>query len=306
MIRSIMVPLDGSHFAEWALPRAVALARPAGSSIELVSVHVPFALRATPDGSGFTVEMDESAARMLQTYLGETCARIAAVTDGKVTTTVLTGPVRDELIEHAERMNPDLIVMTTHGRGALQRLWLGSVADALVRHARQPVLLVRPEEDAVIDPGAGEVFRNILVPLDGSQNAEAILPTVFELGDPSHAAYTFVQIVQPPYVMSSPYGAFPPPRPDDRLLNDLCVAAEAYLADVAREHAKPQRRITTHVGVDSMVAGAILAEAERSNADLVAIATHGRGAVGRFVLGSIADKVVRGARTATLVHRAHT
>lgn len=302
MLRRIMVPLDGSRFGEWALPRAVALARHAGAEIELVSVHVPFTLSATPDGSGFEFVSDEAAQQARQAYVERTAGGITAATGVSVTPTVRCGMVQATLLDHAAATLPDLIVMTTHGRGALQRMWLGSVADGMVRHAMEPILLERPETDAVADPAAGELFHHILVPLDGSAQAEQILPIALDIAGLARAQCTVVRVVEPPFV-PPPYGMLPPAPADDRLLAELRARAEDYVATVADRLELPESRLSTRVLVDTLIAPALLAEATREDVDLIALSTHGRGPVGRLLLGSVADKVVRGAHTAVLLYR---
>jgi nucleotide-binding universal stress UspA family protein len=288
MIRTIMVPLDGSRFAEWALPRAVAIARAAAAKLELVAVHVPAALSPTPDGSGFDLGWDRSMTRSITDYLVSLRSRISRESGVECGTSVRSGGVREMLLDHAEEVEPDLIAMTTHGRGPLQRMWLGSVADAMVRHARHPVLLVRPQEDEVPDPGAGVLFQRLLVPLDGSARSEAVLPLALELGDLGEAAFDFVRVVILPFAPATPYGVFASLGPEDR---------------IAQRSRTAHRHVETCVLIAPDVANSIVAEAARRNADLIALSTHGRGPVGRAMLGSVADKIVRSSPTAVLLHR---
>lgn len=301
MIRSIMVPLDGSRFAEWALPHAFAIARAAGAKLDLVAVHTPAALSPTPDGSGFDIGWDRSLMRAMTDYLVTLRSRIsgAGVECG---TTVRSGSVRELLLEHAESTNPDLIVMTTHGRGPLQRLWLGSVADAMVRHSRHPILLIRPREGDVPELESGVLFHRLLVPLDGSPLSEAVLPLALTLGDLAMAPVDLVRVVVPPFAPATPYGAFASLAPDDRIMQELRAAAETQLEEVAERSRTSERRIETRVLVAPDVASAIVSEAGRRGDDLIALSTHGRGPLGRALLGSVADKIVRSSKTAVLLH----
>ena len=102
-----------------------------------------------------------------QAYLDGLMARWQAHLDKQITTVLLDGPIAEALHDHAAAIKADLIVMTTHGHGALSRFWLGSVADKLVRQAPMPVLLVRPQEQ-VPDFAHEPVIKHILIPLDGS------------------------------------------------------------------------------------------------------------------------------------------
>lgn len=145
MYRSLLVPLDGSDFGEHALPLALSLARRLGAALQVVHVHVP--------AWGVYGELgpyDEATAHVLRdrdrAYVDAVVRRLAAVADIVPSSALLDGPVADTISRHAAAIGADLLVMTTHGRGPLTRFWLGSVADALVRQASIPVLLVQPKE----------------------------------------------------------------------------------------------------------------------------------------------------------------
>src|SRR5690606_5946298 len=101
---------------------------------------------------------------------------------------------------YADEVGVDLVVMATHGRGALRRAWLGSVADTLVREGGRPVLLVRPpDEEARPDPDAPVTFSHLLIPLDGSDEAEQAVRPAMELGEATGARFTLLTVI--PMVM---------------------------------------------------------------------------------------------------------
>ena len=134
MFRTILVPLDGSEFGEQALPAAVALARKANAELRLVHVVPP---RHAPDARS-------EAAKYLKAHAG----RLTVDGGVRVGTDVLGGSIDECLCEYARRTDCDLIVLTSHGRGALARVWLGSVTDKLVRTAPCPVLTVRTPDES--------------------------------------------------------------------------------------------------------------------------------------------------------------
>jgi nucleotide-binding universal stress UspA family protein len=139
MYRSILVPLDGSPFGEHALPLALSIARHTRAPLQLVHVHVPLkplvldAISLVDRG----IEAHDRARE--RAYLEGLAQRLAADHDIRVTTAVLDVPVADALLDYALAARVDLIVMSTHGRGALSRFWLGSVTDQLVRRAPLPL-----------------------------------------------------------------------------------------------------------------------------------------------------------------------
>ncbi|MFW5905191.1 MAG: universal stress protein, partial [bacterium] len=187
----ILVPLDGSRFGEHALPRALSLASRWGAALELVMV-------ATPQGGGQPqpgVVGDEARERgqaLAESYLEDVEKRLAdAGFDGEIRRTVVSpGNVANSLVRHLIEVEADFAVMTTHGRGPIQRAWLGSTADAFIRSSPVPVLLLRPTAGEAKDEGGdgegepassaaiGPVpppFSRILIPLDGSRSAERLL-----------------------------------------------------------------------------------------------------------------------------------
>ncbi len=143
----LMVPLDGSPLAEQAVPIAAEVAHGAGAQLRLVRVEpwVTTTLAATGEAAALVNvdELEAAVAREAEQYLADVRSRLPA--DLPVATTVLRGFPALQLIEYAEREGIDLTVLSTHGRGGLQRLVLGSTADRLVR-AGLPCLLVRPSQ----------------------------------------------------------------------------------------------------------------------------------------------------------------
>src|SRR5579872_1121247 len=138
MFLSLLVPLDRSAFAEQALPLALSLARRAGAALDLVEVHALYALASRTSGwLPFDPGEDAACKQKEQLYLEATAQWVRSMSPVPVTTgllagsTVLPSTVADSILERARTGKADLIVMTTHGRGPLGRLGLGSVADEL-------------------------------------------------------------------------------------------------------------------------------------------------------------------------------
>ena len=132
--QKILVPLDGSRLAEWALPHAVGLA--GAASMAALYSYIP------PEYFVDSQETQQTLEKSLHQYLN-VMARQVYKTGGRVTTCVRRGDPADAIIEYASFHGVDLIVMSTHGRSGMSRWVLGSVADKVVRNAVQPVLLIR-------------------------------------------------------------------------------------------------------------------------------------------------------------------
>jgi nucleotide-binding universal stress UspA family protein len=298
----ILVPLDGSPFAEQALPTAAALARAAGAELKLIHVldFLHFASFAELQDDAWLRNAHSDAAAYLDHHAQE-LARAHGLT---VTTNVVEGLAGQSIQDEARRWRANLIVMSTHGHGMAQRAWLGSVADALVRESSTPVILVRAVEDYSA-ASAPAVFAHILVPLDGSTLAEQILEPVVQLAGLTGARITLLRAVRPWVVATRPMAAAPRlPELRERAIATRTQEARDYLNRIASSLLSQLDRVQTDVMVcEVSEASEILRYAQRSGVDLIALATHGRSGVKRLVLGSVADKLIRGAAVPVLVHR---
>lgn len=295
MYKQILVPLDGSTFAEAALPLALALSTKTKAALHLVTVVEPI--------PAFAYEEWASAAReWSEEYLKNVTERVAASTGGELTTALHTGHVVETLLAEAASRKADVVVMATHGRGALSRAWLGSVADGFMREADRPVIFVRPEEGEPPPAEPSEDFETLLVPLDGSELSESALSHATEFGELFGSAYHLTRVVSYPLDIASPY--LPTTvQINQNILADAKAGAAEYLEDCADRMRRRGLRVTTSVAVDAQAGRGILLEAEAVGCDVIAMATHGRTGVGRLVLGSAADKVLRGTRVPLLLHR---
>jgi nucleotide-binding universal stress UspA family protein len=296
------VPLDGSAFAEHALPLALSIARRAKATLQLAHVDLvpaPMYVLSRPNmESPYDIKVHERAAA----YLDNVVWRLSARVPVPVETALLEGSVTEALEEHVALKGVDLVVMTTHGRGALGRVFLGGVADKLVRHLPVPVLLVRPREephDLTVEP----VPRRVLVPLDGSARAEQILEPALALGGLMEAEYTLLHVVEPMLVMGDEMGAFATGAAAAAIHAQIPAEGRKYLGNVVQRLAACGQTVRSKVVVDQAAAEAILDEAKTGNYDLIAMATHGHGGLARLLLGSVADKVLRSATVPVLVNR---
>ena len=147
MFTRIVVPTDGSDFSDSALPFAAALARRSEAALELVHVHRHFP--CTQGAPAHDRGLDDDEKVRMHHQIANTQARLAAYLRRDVSVTWLEGPAAQTLGEYVSKSGADLVVMTTHGRGGLSRVWLGSVADHMVRHSPVPVVLVRPSAAGV-------------------------------------------------------------------------------------------------------------------------------------------------------------
>jgi nucleotide-binding universal stress UspA family protein len=298
MSNPILVPLDGSELAEEALPLATELALRWREPLHLVLVHQsPSPFLAPEAGPAGLLGLDEEVRRNLKAYLERTAARVASSSGATVVPVLLDGPVVPVISHYATTQVARLVVMTTHGRGGVSRMFLGSVADRLIRHLRCPAILATPGASLPRPRGAGE-RRRALIPLDGSRLAESIIDKVLAVYPPREVLLDLLCVVTvPTAVAASP--ALAAWRPG--AVAEGVTGATDYLRIVAARLRELDVTVHTEVLVDEQVARAVARYAEARHADLIAVATHGVAGIERAFIGSVADKVVRLASVPVLV-----
>jgi nucleotide-binding universal stress UspA family protein len=300
MYKMIMVPTDGSGFDREAIRVALRVAERSQAKVRLVRVHSTgafFGMGSSPEAATVSVKVLQQERDRILRELCALAAECRNISDAEISVALEDGPVPDALQAYATCNKVDLIVISSHGRGGIARLSLGSVTDSLIRQTTIPVLVVKPQA-SYLNPQAEEPFRRIIVPLDGSSLAEQILPEVVALVKLDEAQLTLLHVLVP---RTSPQKAIADKKIPcwDKDITD----AQAYLFRTVAKLREDGFLTTTDVVVSENIAQAITDYAGRAKADLVAIATHGRGGISRALRGSVADAVTRTSHTSMLVFR---
>lgn len=308
----IVVPLDGSRFGEHALPTALSLAIRNEGALDLVTVAMPAV--APPPSRDQAVTGDESRDRgkaQAAEYLDRVAERVrASGYEGTLARDVIApGNAARSIVRYLSEVEADLVVMTTHGRGPLQRAWLGSTADGVIRRSPCPVLLLRPQEGAeggseALSPVDFSVrpdpFSGTVLPLDGSEAAERAfdaLPALLAEGSVVH----LIRIVPPFVAGGSPYLPHAVREAQDHEM--VRKASAEYLDRFGEKVEAAGFEVRASVVTAGQPAVAVLRTAEETGAALIGMSTSGRGGAARLLLGSVADKVVRGAPCPVLLSR---
>ena len=285
MYSKILIPLDGSKIAEAVLPYSKFLAETLRLPVQLV--HALEAKTAVPAQSNRELEYLKNAAA---SYLGSVSAECI----------VKSGAPAEIILDAAAADAGTLIAMATHGQSGGGRWLLGQVAQKVIHAAKNPLILIRPNEASVSKSEAH--FRTIIVPLDGSHLAERVLPHVVGLATQLQAEVALMRTYTLPtagYFMAAGIA-----QPDmDAISEKMKQEIGSYL-DLKAAELKAQgiAKISSHVaeghGAEEII------DLARGRADsLIALASHGRSGIGRWVLGSVAERVVSYAGTPVLVIR---
>ena len=324
-MKTILVPIDGSHFAEQALQYAHMLARTFSSQVHLLEV-IPdlerermridsLTLVHSGNLSSEQMRLTHDAAMELRNhtegYLQSQAAPLQA--DGIQTEVhVHFGHAAEEIRLLAVDIKADLIVMATHGYSGIKRWTLGSVADKVIHATSIPVLLIRGSDKSPVHRAA---LRRLLVPLDGSALASQALLLAQELAERAKAKMILLYAVDPVTETVPSVGMdgtiFATGMHDSRNPNmsDITAALEErreralhsleHILDT-RGDVKQSSVVVSVVGYPAEI---IVDEAERRQVDLIVMATHGYTGIKRWALGSVADKVLHSTQTPLLLIR---
>ena len=269
MIERILAPLDGSELAETVLPYVEHLAARTGAGVRLLRVVSNEAERA-------------EATAYLQAKRDELRQRA-------VEPSVAVAPVgeAETILAEADNWDVSLIAMSTHGQSGVLRWVFGSVADKVLHGSSRPLLLVR-SRPARERPAEVKIER-ILVPLDGSELSLSVLPYVEDVAKALGASLVLFNAVIPLDIYP---GAEVAPTRVGSIIDDLLAQAHSFLTAVEKECAgrgvKARSVATIGFPVDETAR-----VATEVGAGLIALATHGRSGVNRWIMGSVADGVVR-------------
>ena len=300
---TILVALDGSDKDRRAIPAAAALADLVDGEIHLIRVvNAPvesFTDRAHMMGVvDALLESRAEAQRRTQDIAGE----LAAETGRPVTVEIAEGPdAASVVLDRADAHGIALVVMATRAPGALDRAIRGSVADEVMRRSPRPVVLVPPGTD---DAGGLPLrLRRVLIPLDGSAPALGAADSLLELSRGRELEYIVTEVVTSGFVLPTTASLVPGWPGDSALLEayhglpDIATAragAEQRLQAAAHHlRARGATRVRSLVLDDGDPAAAIRRVAHDEDVDLITMSTRGAGGLERFVLGSVAERVVR-------------
>lgn len=298
MFDRILVPLDGSPFAEQALAPAMQLARALHARVLLLRSIQPV-YSVVPVAAGeyewlWPDSVREDHRHEVEDYL-ESVRRQVACPECTIHTAVHDGDPAGVIVDAVADAGVNLVVISTHGESGVRRAVFGSVTERVLHSVACPVLVTRTKQP----------IRRILVPLDGSELSELALPPALELAAGFGARLVLLRVnellaVNPLDVAMS--WEWDVVEPEQRIVGERRQAAEAYLREIVLRFGLSPADVQTIV-LDGSPVDRIQEFARLYDVDLIAMSTHGRTGLRRWLYGSVASKVLRGTERSMLIVR---
>jgi nucleotide-binding universal stress UspA family protein len=299
MFHKILVPLDGSPLAEEALTTAMAVAKANQAEVLLLrSIQPVYTMMPVVAGEYEWIWPEyarEDSRREIRDYLNGVKARFECV-ECPFQIIALEGDPASDIVDTAEEEQVDLIVMSTHGQTGVRRAVFGSVTERVLHSVACPVLVTRSEEP----------IRRILITLDGSDLAERAVEPALEVARAFDASIILLRIneilpVNPLQAASTGWD-WEVTEPKQRLMGELRQAAEGYLREIVLRHHLSPAEVQTIV-LDGSPVDRIQEFARLYGIDLIAMSTHGRTGLRRWLYGSVTVKVMRASECSMLIIR---
>jgi nucleotide-binding universal stress UspA family protein len=296
MFDTILVPLDGSQLADCVLPHVAAIARPFDAEITLLRM-----LEKNQAGTSAQLfdlvnwQINKTRSAL---YLDKIHARFQKL-NIRTRTAVQEGLVADGITEYAQSQGMKLIVLSSHGRNGLTQWGISSVTQKIILSAQTSLLIIRAHQYGSLLEAP--FYRHILVPLDGSQRAENVLPIVTQLAHFHKSQVHLVQVVQTPEMARQ----MPPAREDVELSNRIVARnqeeAERYLEQLKSRSYLEGLAIKTHLLTSENAAVALHQLVDQENIEMVALSAHGYSGNHQWPYGSMVNNFILYGRVPLLI-----
>ena len=291
MFDTILVPLDGSQLSECVLPHTVAIARSFKAEITLIRM-----LEKNQAGTSAQLfdllnwQINKTRAAL---YLEKIKSQFQE-SSIRAQTTVMEGLVAEGITEYAQNQGMKLIILSSHGRNGLTQWGISSITQKIILSAQTSLLIVRAHQYGA-NPGQlseNLVYQRILVPLDGSQRAENVLPIITQLGNFYKSQIHLVQVIQTPEMARQM-----PPAPEDIDLSHRVVTrnreeAGRYLEQVKSRSYLEGIPVQTHLITSDNAAVALHQLGEQEAIDMVALSAHGYSGNHQWPYGSMVNNFI--------------
>ncbi len=291
MFDTILVPLDGSQLADCVLPHVIAVARSFDAEVTLLRM-----LEKSQSGNSSQL-FDLLNWQINKTKASLSLEKIKArLQESKIRAKVdvLEGLVADGIREYAQNQGMKLIILSSHGRNGLTQWGISSITQKIILSAQTSLLIVRAHQYGVYSDELSEtpLYQRILVPLDGSQRAENVLPIIKQLAQFHKAEIHLVQVIQTPEMARQM-----PPTPEDIELSNRVVSrnqeeAERYLEQLKSRSYLEGIVVQTHLLTNDNAAVSLHQLAEQERIDMVALSAHGYSGNHQWPYGSLVNNFI--------------
>ena len=290
MLDKILVPLDGSSLGELTLSYAAEVASPFNSQVQLVYV---------------CEKHDSEYCRTVQAYLDKVAGEmrnifIKTASQATVEPELLQGKPATEIIQYAQQKEMDLVLIASHGRTGIKAWVMGSTANKVVHLIHQPTLLVRASV-ANAEKRPVNLFHKILVPLDGSENGEAVLPYIIEMALKLKSEIMLLSVVELSERVHTigglDYIHFP-----EYFIDSMKKDSENYLAGLSKKLMDKGIVVQNEVR-EGNAAEEIVTFGNENNISLIAMSSHGKSDSREWVMGSVANKILHVSKLPVLLVR---
>jgi nucleotide-binding universal stress UspA family protein len=297
MFKNILVPLDGSPMADRILPHVAGIARISRAPVTLLRVLETDGLLSTAvDPLAWHLAKAEA-----QAHLNEAAEQLThwGLTSNPV---LLEGSAAQRVVEYAHKHGADLLILSSHGQGGLSGWNVSGIAQKVIHHAGTSIMFVRSSDKSAAKRHGVEAkvvqYRQILVPLDGSQRAECSLPLASILADLDAADLLVVHVIARPEMIQRV-----PLSSEDAALAQRVVARNT--AEVDKYFAQLQSRLSptlqTRVLVDDNIARALHDLVEQEQVDLVVLSAHGHSCHSEWPYGDLVNNFINYGATSLLI-----
>jgi len=288
MFKRILIALDGSDTAESIVPTVISIAQLFGSWVTLCSVIPHDKSSFNISKSRFIEKIELESKQALTEYLHKLQSRLESKS---INTDIIikTGNPPHEIIELAENQDYDLIALATKGRSGIMRWMLGSVADHIIGSATTPILLISPTEDIEYSIDKPHKLNSIIIPLDGSKLAESVLPIAESIAIKASAVINLVQVI--PTIVQVYLGSEHQAYPMD-ILADLEESGHKYLSKIERFLQLKGLNVHSKL-IEGEASSSINNYCSTLDQSIITMTTRGYTGFSRWVLGSVADKIIR-------------
>jgi len=295
MFDTILVPLDGSQLADCVLPHVVAIARPFDAEITLLRIlEKRYAGTSAQMFDLLNWQINKTKSAL---YLDKIQTRLET-SNIRVQTEVLEGLIAEGITEYAQSQGMKLIVLSSHGRHGLTQWGISSVTQKTILSAQTSLLIVRAHAGELTE---APVYQNILVPLDGSQRAENVLPIITQLANFHKSKIHLVQVIQTPEMARQ----MPPVREDielsSRIVERNREEAERYLEQLKSRSYLEGITVQTHLIASDNAAVALHQLVEQEQIDLVALSAHGYSGNHQWPYGSMVNNFILYGKVSLLI-----